>query len=186
MDWILWTDSSNAILKRKDIRNRIVASAQQWWIKPTDITTELLRSNGVINTEEIMQVVRELICEYYGIGMWELARNDKEFLLNKYWIPEDKFNILREWDVALAYSEFAKHNNGDGKQWEVASSPLPTTTTVVDAPEKNVKQEEQKMYMTAKQNLQQMMEGETDKEKLELYEAQMKVLDLKLKNANAW
>lgn len=186
MDWILWTDSSNAILKKKDIRNRIVASAQQWWIKPIDITTELLREKGVFNTEETMQVVRELICEFYGIGMWELAKNDKEFLIKKYWIPEDKFNTLREWDVMIAYNEFAKHHNGDGKQWDNLTSSLPTTTVAVDAPEKNVKQEEQKMYAIAKQNLQKMMEWETDKEKLELYEAQMKVLDLKLKNADAW
>jgi hypothetical protein len=41
------------------------------------------------------------------------------------------------------------------------------------------------MLEQAKQNLQKMMDSETDKEKLELYEAQMKVLDLKIKNARA-
>jgi hypothetical protein len=107
--WAIGTDSTKAVLKEKDLRQRISASAMQWWVKPTDITTELLREKGVFNTEEIMQVVRKLICEFYGISMWELARNDKEFLMKKYWIPEDKFNILREWDVALAYQEFAKH-----------------------------------------------------------------------------
>lgn len=186
MSWAIWTDSTKAILKENDLRQRIKASAQQWWIKPTDITTWLLREKGVFNTEETMQVVRKLICEYYGIWMWELARNDKEFLMNKYWIPEDKFNVLREWDVALAYQEFAKYNNWDntGQQGkEVEDAPLPTTTTVVDVPEETIKHEEWKMLNAAKINLQKMMDSETDKEKLELYEAQMKVLDLKIKNA---
>jgi len=186
--WAIGTDSAKAVLKEKDLRQRIKASAMQWWIRPTDITAELLREKGVFNTEEIMQVVRKLICEFYGISMWELARNDKEFLMNKYWIPEDKFNILREWDVALAYKEYAKHNNWDntglnGK--DIPDAVLPSTTTVVDLPEEAVKKEEWHMLEQAKQNLQKMMDSETDKEKLELYEAQMKVLDLKIKNARA-
>lgn len=186
--WAIGTDSAKAVLKEKDLRQRIKASAMQWWIRPTDITPELLREKGVFNTEEIMQVVRKLICEFYGISMWELARNDKEFLMNKYWIPEDKFNILREWDVALAYQEFAKHNNWDNTGLNGKDTPdavLPSTTTVVDLPEETVKKEEWHMLEQAKQNLQKMMDSETDKEKLELYEAQMKVLDLKIKNARA-
>lgn len=186
--WAIWTDSTTAIVKEKELRQRIEASAMQWWVRPIDITTELLREKGVFNTEEIMQVVRKLICEFYGIGMWELAQNDKEFLIKKYLIPEDKFNILREWDVALAYQEFAIHHNWDNKglnSKEVPDSVLPKTTTVVDLPDEVVKRQEWKMLEQAKQNLQKMMDGETDKEKLELYEAQMKVLDLKIKDARA-
>ena len=36
------------------------------------------------------------------------------------------------------------------------------------------------------ENLKQMLATETDKDKRELYEAQIKVLELKLKNGNAW
>lgn len=189
MSWAIWTDNAKAILKENDIRNRIRTSAQQWWIKPIDITTWLLKEKGVFNTEEIMQVVRKLICEYYGIWMRELARNDKKFLMDKYLIPEDKFEVLREWDVMLAYQEFARHNNGDNSATpnkETPDEPLPTTTNIVTLPEEDVAKEEVKMLGIAKQNLQKMMDGETDKEKLELYEAQMKVLDLKIKNATAW
>ena len=187
--WAIWTDSAKAILKEQDIRQRIRTSAAQWWVRPIDITTQLLKEKGVFNTEEVMQVVRKLICEFYGISMWELARNERQFLLDKYWIPEDKFDVLREWDVMLAYQEFAKMNNGDNSATpnkEVADAPLPTTTTVVSLPEEDVKKEEEKMLLTAKNNLQQMIAGETDPEKLELYEAQMKVLDLKIKNGKAW
>ena len=168
--WAIGTDSAKAVLKEKDLRQRIKASAMQWWIRPTDITAELLREKGVFNTEEIMQVVRKLICEFYGISMWELARNDKEFLMDKYWIPEDKFNVLREWDVALAYQEFAKHNNWDNTGLNSKDTPdavLPSTTTVVDLPEETVKKEEWHMLEQAKQNLQKMMDSETDKEKLD-------------------
>lgn len=183
--WAIWTEGTKAILKEQDIRQRIRTSAMQWWVKPIDITTQLLREKGVFNTEEVMNVVRKLICEFYGIWMWELMNNDKQFLMDKYWIPEDKFNVLREWNIALAYQDFAIHNNGDntGQQnKEVEDAPLPTTTNVVSLPEEVVSNEETKMLNIAKNNLQQLIDGETDKEKLELYEAQMRVLDLKLKN----
>jgi hypothetical protein len=63
---------------------------------------------------------------------------------------------------------------------------LPTTTTVVDLPEEKVKQEEDRMMRIWIDNLKQMLASETDKDKRELYEAQLKVLELKVKNANAW
>ena len=90
-------------------------------------------------------------------------------------------------NVALAYSEFARLNYWDWKQPEdVQLDPLPTTTTVVDLPEEKVKQEEDRMLRVGVDNLKQMLAVETDPDKKELYEAQLKVLELKLKNANAW
>lgn len=61
-----------------------------------------------------MDVVVKLICEFYGIGMWELSGNSKEFLMNKYQIPEDKIDVLyTNGNIAYAYSEFVKHQYGD-------------------------------------------------------------------------
>ncbi len=183
------TESTKAILKEQDIRQRIKTSAQQWWIRPIDMTTSLLREKGVFNTEEVMKVVRKLICEFYWINMWELQVNNPQFLMDKYWIPEDKFNTLREWNIALAYQDYVLHNNGDNSATpdkEIEDAPLANTTSIVDLPQEQIQKEEYRMLVANKQNLQQMMASETDKDKLELYEAQMKVLDLKLKNAANW
>lgn len=181
------TEWTKPILQEKDIRNRIKASCMQWWIRPIDITSDLLRSKGVFNIDQVMNVVRKLICEFYGIWLWELASNNKDFLMSKYNIPENHFRTLCEWNIMLAYQEFAKANNWDDREdRETPPPPLPTTTNVIDLPEKLVEQEEYRMLLAAKQNLTQMMEWEKDKEKLELYEAQMKVLDLKIKNAEPW
>ena len=188
MDWLQSTDSTKAIVAENDMRQRIRQSAMQWWIKPIDITPQLLRDKWVLDTQKVMDVVVKLICEYYGINMWELSGNSKEFLMNKYWIPEDKLNILySNGNIALAYSEFVKHYYGDKEQpADVQLDPLPTTTTVVDLPDEKVKQEEDRMMRVWIDNLKQMLATETDPEKKELYEAQIKVLELKLKNANAW
>ena len=135
-----------------------------------------------------MDVVVKLICEFYGINMWELSRNSREFLMDKYWIPEDKLNILyNHGNIELAYTDFVRHHYWDWKQPDdVKLDPLPTTTTVVDLPEEKVKQEEDRMLRVWVDNLKQMLAVETDPDKKELYEAQLKVLELKLKNANAW
>ena len=189
MEWgIQSTDSTKAIVAENDMRARIRQSAMQWWVKPTDITPQLLREKGVLDTQKVMDVVVKLICEYYGINMWELSGNSKEFLMDKYWIPEDKINILyTNGNISLAYSEFVKHQYWDWKlPDDVKLDPLPTTTTVVDLPEEKIKQEEDRMLRTWIDNLKQMLAVETDAEKKELYEAQLKVLELKLKNANAW
>ena len=109
--------------------------------------------------------------------------------MDKYWIPEDKFNTLREWNIALAYQDYVLHNNGDNSATpdkEIEDAPLANTTNIVDLPQEQIQKEEYRMLVANKQNLQQMMASETDKDKLELYEAQMKVLDLKLKNAANW
>ena len=188
MDWIQSTDATKAIVAENDMRNRIRQSCLQWWIKPTDITPELLREKWVLDTPKVMNVVVKLICEFYGLGLWELSGNSREFLMKKYWIPEDKLNILyNHGNVALAYSEFARLNYWDWKQPEdVQLDPLPTTTTVVDLPEEKVKQEEDRMLRVGVDNLKQMLAVETDPDKKELYEAQLKVLELKLKNGRAW
>jgi len=108
--------------------------------------------------------------------------------MDKYWIPEDKINMLyTHGNIALAYSDFVKHQYGDWKlPDDVQLDPLPTTTTVVDLPEEKVKQEEDRMMRAWIDNLKQMLAVEADPDKKELYEAQLKVLELKLKNANAW
>jgi len=188
MNWLQSTDSTRAIVEENDMRQRIRQSAIQWWVKPTDITPQLLREKWVLDVQKVMDVVVKLICEFYWIGMWELSGNSKEFLMNKYWIPEDKINTLyNNGNIALAYSEFVKQHYGDWKQPEdVQLDPLPTTTTVVDLPEEKVKQEEERMMRIWIDNLKQMLASETDKDKRELYEAQLKVLELKIKNANAW
>ena len=188
MDWIQSTDATKAIVAENDLRSRIRQSCLQWWIKAIDITPELLREKWVLDTNRVMDVVVKLICEFYWIGMWELSGNSREFLMNKYWIPEDKLNTLyNHGNVALAYSEFAKQYYWDWKQpADVQLDPLPTTTTVVDLPEEKVKQEEDRMLRVWVDNLKQMLAVETDPDKKELYEAQLKVLELKLKNANAW
>lgn len=134
-----------------------------------------------------MDVVVKLICEFYGINMWELSGNSREFLMKKYWIPEDKLNTLYNYgNVALAYTEYVRHHYWDKQPEDVKLDPLPTTTTVVDLPEEKVKQEEDRMLRVWVDNLKQMLAVETDPDKKELYEAQLKVLELKLKNANAW
>ena len=182
------TDSTRAIVAENNMRWRIRQSCLQWWIRPIDITPELLREKWVLDVKPVMDVVVKLICEFYGINMWELQANSRDFLINKYWIPAEKLDTLyRNWDIALAYSDFVKHNYGDKElPSDVQLDPLPTTTTVVDLPEENIKREEEKMMRAWIQNLQTMLNSETDKEKRELYEAQLKVLELKLKNANAW
>ena len=188
MDWLQSTEWTKAIVAENDMRNRIRQSCIQWWIKPIDITPQLLREKWVLDTQKVMEVVVKLICEYYGVNMWELSGNSKEFLMNKYWIPEDKLNTLyTNGNIALAYSEFVKHNYGDKEQpADVQLDPLTTTTTVVDLPEEKVKQEEDRMMRAWIDNLKQMLATETDPDKKELYEAQIKVLELKLKNGNAW
>lgn len=186
MDWIQSTESTRAIVAENDMRNRIRQSCIQWWIRPIDITPQLLRDKWVLDVQKVMDVVVKLICEFYGINMWELTGNSKEFLMNKYWIPEDKINILyANGNIALAYSDFVKHNYWDKEQpADVQLDPLPTTTTVVDLPEEKIKQEEDKMMRAWIDNLKQMIAGETDPDKKELYEAQLKVLELKLKNGD--
>lgn len=188
MSWLQSTDSTKAIVAENDMRNRIRQSAIQWGVKPTDITPQLLREKWVLDVQKVMDVVVKLICEFYGIGMWELSGNSREFLMNKYWIPADKLDILyTNGNISLAYSEFAKHYYGDWKlPDDVQLDPLPTTTTVVDLPEEKIKQEEDRMMRAWIENLRQMLASETDPDKRELYEAQLKVLELKVKNANAW
>ena len=188
MDWLQSTDSTKAIVAENDMRNRIRQSCIQWWIRPIDITPQLLRDKWVLDVQKVMDVVVKLICEFYGISMWELSGNSKEFLMDKYQIPEDKINILyNNGNIAFAYSEFVKHQWGDWKlPDDVQLDPLPTSTTIVDLPEEKVKQEEDRMMRAWIENLKQMLAVETDKEKRELYEAQLKVLELKLKNGNAW
>ena len=182
------TDSTKAIVAENNMRQRIRQSCLQWWIRAIDITPEYLREKGVLDIRQVMDVVVKLICEFYGINMWELQGNSREFLMNKYWIPEEKLDMVyRNWDIALAYNDYVKHNYGDWQQApDVHLDPLPTTTTVVDLPEENIKREEEKMIRAWIQNLKTMLASETDKEKIELYEAQLKVLELKLKDANAW
>ena len=187
MNWLQSTDATKAIVAENDMRNRIRQSCIQWWIKPTDITPELLREKWVLDTAKVMDVVVKLICEFYGINMWELSGNSREFLTKKYWIPEDKLDILyNHGNIALAYTEFARHHYWDKQPEDVKLDPLPTTTTVVDLPEEKVKQEEDRMLRVWVDNLKQMIAVETAPDKKELYEAQLKVLELKLKNANAW
>lgn len=188
MDWLQSTDATKAIVAENDMRNRIRQSCLQRWIKAIDITPELLREKWVLDTNRVMDVVVKLICEFYGINMWELSRNSREFLMDKYWIPEDKLNILyNHGNIELAYTDFVRHHYWDWKQPDdVKLDPLPTTTTVVDLPEEKVKQEEDRMLRVWVDNLKQMLAVETDPDKKELYEAQLKVLELKLKNANAW
>lgn len=188
MNWLQSTDSTQAIVAENDMRNRIRQSCIQWWIRPIDITPQLLREKWVLDIKKTMDVVVKLICEFYGINMWELSGNSREFLMNKYWIPEDKLNILyTNGDIALAYSDYVKHNYWDKEQpADVQLDPLPTTTTVVDLPDEKVKQEEDRMMRAWLENLRQMLATETDPDKKELYEAQIKVLELKLKNGNAW
>ncbi len=188
MDWIQSTEWTRAIVAENDMRNRIRQSCIQRWVKPIDITPQLLREKWVLDTQKVMDVVVKLICEYYGINMWELSGNTKEFLMDKYGIPEDKINMLyTHGNIALAYSDFVKHNYWDKEQpADVQLDPLPTTTTVVDLPEEKVKQEEDRMMRAWIENLKQMLAVETDPDKKELYEAQLKVLELKIKNANAW
>ena len=183
MDWLQSTESTKAIVAENDMRNRIRQSCIQWGIKPIDITPQLLRDKWVLDVQKVMDVVVKLICEFYGVNMWELSGNSKEFLMNKYWIPEDKIDILyTNGNIAYAYSEFVKHQYGDWKlPDDVQLEPLPTTTTVVDLPEEKVKQEEDRMMRAWIENLKQMLAVETDPEKKELYEAQLKVLELKLK-----
>lgn len=182
MDWLQSTDATKAIVAENDMRNRIRQSCLQWWIKPTDITPELLREKWVLDTAKVMDVVAKLICEFYGINMWELSRNSREFLMNKYWIPEDKLNILyNHGNIELAYTDFVRHQYWDKQPDDVKLDPLPTTTTVVDLPEEKVKQEEDRMLRVWVDNLKQMLAVETDPDKKELYEAQLKVLELKLK-----
>lgn len=186
MNWLQSTEWTRAIVAENEMRNRIRQSCIQWWIRPIDITPQLLRDKWVLDTQKVMDVVVKLICEFYWVNMWELTGNSKEFLMNKYWIPEDKMNILyTNGNIALAYSEFVKHNYWDKEQpADVQLDPLPTTTTVVDLPEEKVKQEEEKMMRAWIENLKQMIAGETDPDKKELYEAQLKVLELKLKNGD--
>lgn len=186
--WIHSTDATKAIVAENDIRNRIKNSCVARWIRAIDITPQLLREKWVLDVQKIMDVVVKLICEFYGINMWELSRNTKEFLMNKYGIPEDKIDMLySNGNVALAYTDYVRHHYWDKEQPEwVQLEPLPNTTTVVDLPEEKVKQEEEKMLRVWVENLKQMLATETDPEKKELYEAQLKVLELKLKNANAW
>lgn len=188
MEWLQSTDTTKAIVAENDMRNRIRQSCIQWWIRPIDITPQLLRDKWVLDVQKVMDVVLKFICEFYGINMWELSGNSKEFLMDKYWIPEDKINMLyTHGNVALAYSDFVKHQRWDWKlPDDVTLDPLPTTTTVVDLPEEKVKQEEDRMMRAWIDNLKQMLAVETDPDKKELYEAQLKVLELKLKNANAW
>jgi len=182
------TDSTKAIVAENNMRQRIRQSSMQWWIRPIDITPQLLREKGVLDIQWVMKVVVKLICEFYGIWLWELTWNSREFLMNKYWIPADKLETLySNWDVALAYSEFAKHYNWDWKiPDDVKLDPLPTTTTVVSLPEEQVRQEEERMIKVWIENLKGIIANETDKDKKDLYEAQLKVLELKLKNAAAW
>lgn len=183
MQWVIWKAWTVAIMKNKERREKIRQSSQVWWIKPIDITPELLREKNVFNIQEIMEVVVELICEYYWVWLWELSKNSKEFLMKKYWIPEDKLNIMYDnGDIAMAYNQFVTIHRWDWKNAKDIKTPIPTTTTIVDVPQESVQQEEWKMYLQAKANLQKMMEAETDEEKLELYKAQMTVLDLKIKS----
>ena len=187
MDWIQSTDATKAIVAENDMRNRIRQSCLQWWIRPIDITPELLKEKWVFDTTRVMDVVVKLICEFYGINMWELSGNSREFLMKKYWIPEDKLDTLYNYgNVALAYTEFVRHHYWDKQLEDVKLDSLPTSTTVVDLPEEKVKQEEDRMLRVWVDNLKQMLAVETDPDKKELYEAQLKVLELKLKNANAW
>lgn len=187
MDWIQSTDATKAVVAENDMRNRIRQSCLQWWIRAIDITPELLREKWVLDTNRVMDVVAKLICEFYGINMWELSANSREFLIKKYWIPEDKLNTLyNHGNIALAYTDFVRHHYWDKQPEDVQLEPLPTTTTVVDLPEEKVKQEEDRMLRVGVDNLKQMLAVETDPDKKELYEAQLKVLELKLKNGNAW
>lgn len=188
MDWLQSTDATKAIVAENDMRNRIRQSCIQWWIKAVDITPQLLMEKWVLEVNKVMDIVVKLICEFYGMWMWELSWNSREFLMKKYWITEERLNTLyNHWNVALAYSEYVKNHYWDGKQPDdVRLDPLPTTTTIVDLPEEKVKQEEDRMLRVWVENLKQMIAVETDSEKKELYEAQLKVLELKLKNGNAW
>lgn len=173
-----WVDEVNAKLRKKE-QARVMAN--KLWVKPKDITIDMLDNAWVLNTREIMEWVCIWIQEFYGLSLWELRRTSQKELLNKYKLSQKELDTLLDyWDITLAYWEYVKTMLWE-KPSESEETLLQTKTNVI-VDEWATSAVMQKMHEDEKNRLQSLIDNETDPEKKELYEAQMKVLNLKEKN----
>lgn len=106
----------------------------------------------------------------------------QEEIINRYWIKQEELNTLLDyWDIWLAYAEYVKRNLWDKpKSWEASSLEVIKPEAWHDEWATNAVM--QKMRADEKNRLQALIDNETDQEKKEMYEAQMKVLNIKEKN----
>ena len=174
---INWVNKINADKAKKETA-KLVAS--KLWVKPKDITIDML--SAYPNATDIMKWVCMWILEFYGLSLWELGKTTAEKIINKYKISEKELNTLLDyWDVWLAYSEYVKNMLWD-KPSEREQSTLQSIKENVIVDETATNAVIQKMRADEKARLQSLIDNETDSEKKEMYEAQMKVLTLKEKN----
>lgn len=179
MSWKNWLDEINAKLRKKELAK---TTANQLWIRPKDITRELLEEKWILNIQEIMQWVCMWIQEFYGISLWELWRTSQEQLINKYWISQKELDTLLDFgDIWLAYAEYVKHVLWD-KPNEKEMATLQTKKDNVIVDDNATSAVIQKMREDEKNRLQSLIDNESDPERKELYEAQMKVLKIQEKN----
>ena len=172
-----WVNKINADKAKKELAKRI---ATQLWIKPKDITPEMVAQYP--NANDIIKWACMWILEYYWLSLWELSMASKEAIINKYHISERELNMLLDyWDIWLAYSEYVKHTLGE-KPSELEIGELQVIKENVTVDEWVTSAVIQRMRADEKERLQSLIDNETDSEKKEMYEAQMKVLTLKEKN----
>lgn len=174
-----WVDELNARLRKKELAKK---TASQFWVKPKDLTWEMLEAKWVANIHEIMEWVCMWIQEYYGLSLWELWRTSQEKLINKYGISQKELDTLLDYgDIWLAYATYVKCVLWD-KPTESDKALLQTTKDNVIVDESATNAVIQKMREDEKNRLQSLIDNESDPERKELYEAQMKVLKIQEKN----
>lgn len=179
MWWVNWVNKIREDQLKKETVKKV---ATAWWVKPHQVTAEMLQRWWITNIPYYMQWVCMWICEFYWLSLWELQMGSQEEIINRYWIKQEELNTLLDyWDIWLAYSEYVKRNLWDKpKSWEAASLEVIKPEAWHDEWATNAVM--QKMRADEKSRLQALIDNETDQEKKEMYEAQMKVLNIKEKN----
>jgi len=133
-----------------------------------------------------MKSVVRIICEFYGIKLWELKSSWVD-LVEKYWLSEQHFKVLSEFgDISVAYNNFVKQYVWDNSDWKSVYrdlSSIPTTQNVPNIDEKQIMKE---LQDRERHNLEILIMNEKDEKKKKLYAMQLETLNLKQDIENGW
>lgn len=105
-------DTASRIMMKADIRNFIINTSMNMQLKPRqwDINT-LQMYNPQANIPLCMEVICELIFEFYGLNPWEYRNNKK---LEQVWMSQEHKNTIdKRYDVDSKITEFVNSKYGD-------------------------------------------------------------------------
>lgn len=177
--WKEYTDQAKVLIEQKQYKQAIISLANENNIKPIDLDEDTLLRLGVTRSKIwiAMKALVDVIIEYYWIKLREL--NEWAEIKEKYSIEDKHYEILmRYWDVWYAYAQYVKQYKWEWENadknfgWEIRKTQVIPDTSWYKKILKSYRE-------TERNNLLKLIEMEADPKKKELYELQLKTLDLK-------